>query len=79
MQQGATARARGIEGGMGGRAPRTGVKAGQALGMEGMNGIADGLIVAAQGLGNHPGGWPRALASRIDTAEHKGINPQSLL
>jgi hypothetical protein len=36
----------------GGPAPQ----AGQALGIEGMKNIADRLIVAAQGLGNHASG-----------------------
>jgi hypothetical protein len=31
-------------------------QAGQALGIEGLKNIADRLIVAAQGLGNHAGG-----------------------
>jgi hypothetical protein len=46
----------------------------QALRIEGMQDIADGLIVAAQGLGNHPGRLaPGTGQQELTPAQHKRI------
>jgi hypothetical protein len=49
-------------------------EAGQAVGIEGMQDIADRLSVAAQGLGNHPGG----LASGPGEQELTATSPKGM-